>query len=265
MKNSGRLGGRVAWITGGGRGIGRAIALAMASEGAAISVSARTKTEIGSAIKEVESLGCKGLAVQADHMKLEDIRKAAHIILNKFGQIDILVNNAGGVVWSEDMNDLVPWTHDDQLFLDNLNLNLVSAWRATREVLPHMVNRKYGRIIFIGSGYSLHAGGLLVYTVSKHGMVGMTRALAAYTGELGITVNTLCPGWVRTALVEWDKVAVLGGLENAEAAKKQAEADSLQKRIMEAEEMGPMSVLLASEESAGITGQVICVDAGFKV
>jgi len=265
IRNQARLDGRVAWVTGGGRGIGRAIALAMAKEGANIAVSARTKSEIESVAEEIEALGRHGMPVQVDHMRLEDIRDAAQRIINHFGRLDILVNNAGGAVWSDNMDDLMPFTHEDELFLDNLNLNLVSAWRATREVLPHMVERKYGRIIFIGSGYSKNGGGLLVYTVAKHGVVGITRALAAYTGEIGITVNTMCPGWTNTALVDWDYIAQFQGVENAAAARKKAEEDCLQNRIMEPEELGPMAVLLASEEAASITGQVISVDGGFKV
>ena len=179
----GRLTGSTAWITGGGRGIGRAIALEMAREGADIAVSSRTESELSSVTDEVTALGRKAFWIRADALQLPDIQAAATEILSFFGKLDILVNNAGGGVARRGPEDFDPFTHDDQTFLDNLNLNLVSAWRATREVLPQMRDRGYGRIISIGSGYSKRSGGTIVYTAAKHGIVGMTRALAAKVGH----------------------------------------------------------------------------------
>ena len=260
----GRLDGRVAWITGGGRGIGRAIALEMAREGADIAVSSRTEGEIESVTKEIEALGCRGLAVRADVMDLEEIRNAAKKILAHFDRLDILVNNAGGGVPPSNPDGLQPFTHEDRAFMDNLNLNLVSVWRATREVLPHMRDRGYGRIISIGSGYAKNSGGTVVYTAAKHGVVGLTRALAAQVAPYGITVNCLCPGWTNTQLVNFDRIGIAMGVDG-DTARASAENDNLQKRILEPEELGPMAALLASEGSAGITGQVISVDGGYKV
>jgi len=249
----GKLDNRVAWITGGGRGIGRAIALEMAREGADIAVNSRTQKELDAVAEEIEALGRRAFAIRADALKLDDIRKAAKEILAFYGRIDILVNNAGGVVMTDSLD---PFTHDDQAFLDNLSLNLISAWRATREVLPHMRDRGYGRIISIGSGYAKNSGGLVVYTAAKHGIVGMTRALAAQTASFGITVNCLCPGWTNTRLANFDANP---------SGRAKAASENLQNRILEPEELGPMAVLLAAEISAGITGQVISVDGGYKV
>jgi NAD(P)-dependent dehydrogenase (short-subunit alcohol dehydrogenase family) len=260
----GRLDGRVAWITGGGRGIGRAIALEMAREGADIAISSRTESELEGVAGEIEGLGCRALAVRADVMGLEDIRNATREILSHFGRLDILVNNAGGGVPPRKPEDLQPFPHDDQSFLDNLNLNLISVWRATREVLPHMRDQGYGRIINIGSGYAKHSGGTVVYTAAKHGVVGLTRALAALVASHGITVNCLCPGWTNTRLVNFDAMGKAMGVDGA-TARTMVENDNLQKRILEPEELGPMAALLASEVSAGITGQVISVDGGYKV
>ncbi len=259
----GQLDGKVAWITGGGRGIGRAIALAMAREGAEIAVNSRTQSELDNVAGEVKALGRRVLTVKADALSLEDIKRAAKEILTSFGQLDILVNNAGGGIISNP-GDLDPFTHDDQAFLDNLNLNLISAWRATREVLPHMRDRGYGRIISIGSGYAKNSGGTVVYTAAKHGIVGMTRALAAQVASFGITVNCLCPGWTNTRLVNFDSMGSALGMDAA-SARAIVERENLQNRILEPEELGPMAVLLAAEISAGITGQVISVDGGYKV
>jgi NAD(P)-dependent dehydrogenase (short-subunit alcohol dehydrogenase family) len=160
--------------------------------------------------------------------------------------------------------DLLPFSHDDRLFSENLVLNLVSAWWTTQEALPHMRERRHGRVLFIGSGYAKRSGGLVAYTAAKHGLVGLTRALAAQVAPFGITVNCLCPGWTHTRLVDWDALAVAYGTDAA-GARARAEADNLQHRVLEPAELGPMAALLAADESAGITGQVISVDGGFGV
>jgi NAD(P)-dependent dehydrogenase (short-subunit alcohol dehydrogenase family) len=260
----GRLDGRAALVTGGGRGIGRAIALALAREGADVAVTARTRSEIEAVAGEVEALGRRGAAVCADAMDASQTRAAVREAIARLGRLDALVNNAGGIVAPRGLVDLLPFSHDDRLFSENLVLNLVSAWWATQEALPHMRERRHGRVLFIGSGYAKRSGGLVAYTAAKHGLVGLTRALAAQVAPFGITVNCLCPGWTHTRLVDWDALAVAYGTDAA-GARARAEADNLQHRVLEPAELGPMAALLAADESAGITGQVISVDGGFGV
>jgi 3-hydroxybutyrate dehydrogenase/3-oxoacyl-[acyl-carrier protein] reductase len=154
-------------------------------------------------------------------------------------------------------------TQDGELFEKNLFLNLTSAYYATRAALPQMVKQNYGRVIFIGSGYAKRGGGSIAYTAAKHGVVGMTRALA-YQVPATITVNTLSPGWINTALVDYDRIGAGLGID-ASTARTRVESESIQKRVLEPEELGPMAVLLASEEGGGITGQEISVDGGYKV
>lgn len=258
----GRLHDRVAVVTGGGRGIGRAIALDMAREGAAVVVSSRTREQLDNVVAEAKALGADGLTVVADALDREQSKEPVRRAQARFGRVDILVNNVGGGAPLRGSQD--PFTHDDDVFEANLALNLTSAYWTTREALPLMRESGYGRIINIGSGYAKRSGGALAYTSAKHGMIGFTRALAHDTASYGITVNCLCPGWTNTALVDWDAMGRAMGI-SAEAAQALRAAENLQDRVLEPEELGPMASLLAAPESAGITGQVISVDGGYKV
>ena len=200
-----KLSGRVALVTGSGRGIGRAIALAYARDGARLALTSRTRREIEAVAAEVHALGGEAYTF----------------------------------------------------------LNLTSAYYATRAALPQMVAQQYGRVIFQGSGYAKTGGGPIAYTAAKHGLIGLMRAMA-YQVPATVTVNTICPGWTNTALADWDALGKPHGVDGA-AVKAMAEAENIQKRILEPEELGPMAVLIASQEAAGITGQVLCVDGGYRV
>jgi NAD(P)-dependent dehydrogenase (short-subunit alcohol dehydrogenase family) len=127
-----------------------------------------------------------------------------------------------------------------------------------------MREQQYGRVINIGSGASKRAAGALGYTTAKHGLVGLTKALAAAAGRDGITVNCICPGWTNTTLADWDAMARIQN-RSPEEVRARAEAENLQHRVLEPEELGPMAALLASPDGAGITGQVISVDGGYRV
>ncbi len=256
----GRLDGRVAVVTGGGRGIGRAIAMEMAREGATIVVSSRTQADLDRVLAKAVELGAKGATVVADAMDREQAREPVRTAMAEFGRIDILVNNVGGSVGRQ--HD--PFTGDDNSFEDTLVLNLISAFWTSREALPHMRQQQYGRVINIGSGASKRAASTPAYTSAKHGLIGLTKALAAAAGSDGITVNCLCPGWTNTSLTDWDAIARRQNT-TPEEARARAEAESLQHRILEPEELGPMAALLASPDGGGITGQVISVDGGYRV
>ena len=249
-------------MTGGGRGIGRAIALELARHGADVVVSSRTMEQLASVVAEIEALGQSGLAVVADALDREQAKDPVRRAVERFGACDILINNVGGGAPLRGSQEA--FTHDDDVFEANLALNLTSAYWTTREALPHMRDAGYGRVINIGSGYAKRSGGALAYTAAKHGLVGFTRALAHDTAAHGITVNCLCPGWTNTALVDWEAMGRAAGI-SAEAAHAMRAAENLQDRVLEPEELGPMAALLAAPESAGITGQVISVDGGYKV
>ena len=258
----GSLDGKTAVVTGGGRGIGRAIALEMARWGADVVVSSRTLGQLEGVVGEVEAIGRRGVAVVADALDRDTSKEPVRAAMAEFGACDILVNNVGGGAPLRGSQD--PFTHDDDVFEANLALNLTSAYWTTREALPHMRESGYGRILTIGSGYAKRSGGALAYSTAKHGLIGFTRALAHDTAAYGITVNCLCPGWTNTALVDWEAMGKAAGI-TAEEAHAMRAAENLQNRVLEPEELGPMAALLAAPESAGITGQVISVDGGYKV
>jgi NAD(P)-dependent dehydrogenase (short-subunit alcohol dehydrogenase family) len=257
----GQLAGRVAVVTGGGRGIGRAIALRYAREGATVVLSSRTQSDLDAVVAQIgDEGGAAAVAVVADASDRDDARRPVREAIERFERVDILVNNVGGSVGRH--HD--PFTGDDESFERTLVLNLTTAWWTTREALPGMRARGFGRVISIGSGASKRAAASLAYTTAKHGLVGFTKQLAQITGRTGITVNLLCPGWTNTSLLDFEKVAKRAGT-SVEAAVESAEAESAQHRVLEPEELTGMATLLASDEGAGITGQVISVDGGYRL
>ena len=249
----GQLDGRVAVITGGGRGIGEAIALRYAAEGATIVVSSRTASDLENTLSTAKLGADRGLAVVADATDRDDARRPVREALERFGRVDVLVNNVGGTVGNND-----PFLANDEAFEATLVLCLTSAWWTTSAVLPSMRDQGFGRIISIGSGASLP------YTTAKHALVGFTKELAKTGAPFGINANLLCPGWTRTSLVDFERIAQARGTSVA-IEEERAAAESLQHRVLDASELTGMATLLASDDGRGITGQVISVDGGYKV
>ena len=208
-------------------------------------------------------MGTRGFAVIIDVMSREQIAAGVEEAARKLGGLDILINNAGGVI-AENPVHLDPLNHDPRTFEDNLFFNLTQAFYATHAALPYMIKQKWGRIISIGSGYAKNGGGPLAYSAAKHGLIGFTRSLAYATAPHGINVNVLCPGWTNTRLVDWNMLGAMMGVSAAEA-KRSAESQNIQKRIVEPDELGAMAALLASDAASAVTGQVISVDGGFMI
>jgi NAD(P)-dependent dehydrogenase (short-subunit alcohol dehydrogenase family) len=256
----GQLEGRIAVVTGGGRGIGRAIAQRYGQEGATVVVSSRTQADLDAVVAAVRAGGGDGLAVVADSLDRAGAARPVEAAVEQFGRVDVVVNNVGGSVGRG--HD--PFTGDLDSFESTLTLNLTSAWWTTRAALPGMRDRGFGRVINIGSGAARNASAGLAYTTAKHGLVGFTRQLAQLVGELGITVNCLCPGWTNTSLVDWDRIAAGQGV-SPEQAQAKAARESAQNRVLEPEELAGMATLLASADGRGITGQVIGVDGGYRL
>ena len=188
------LEGKVAVVTGAGRGIGRAIAIAYAREGASVCCAARTSLEIEDTVRGIESSGGNALAVQTDVTKLESVEQMFRAAADYFGGIDIVVVNAGGRLDSGRVEDGDPHT-----WLATLEVNLVGAYYTIRAAIPHLKARGSGKIITVGSGIG-HRGRVAssAYASSKAGLWMLTRVAAQELWDYDISVNELIPGPVDT-------------------------------------------------------------------
>jgi NAD(P)-dependent dehydrogenase (short-subunit alcohol dehydrogenase family) len=254
-----KLANRLAFITGGGRGIGRAIALAFGREGASVAVAARSIEQVEAVSKEVTDLGVNGLALECDVQNTGWVNDAFEKFRVHFGRgPDIVVNNAG-IAESE-----LFVKSDEPMWERHLNTNLGGTFRCTHAALPEMIERGWGRVINIASiAGKTGAPYVSAYAASKHGVLGLTRSVALEVAAQGITVNAICPGYVDTEMTE-------RGIENIVAKTGKSPADALkalkrmspQNRMVTAEEVAALALLLASEEGRGINGQAINVDGG---
>jgi NAD(P)-dependent dehydrogenase (short-subunit alcohol dehydrogenase family) len=248
-----KLEGKKAFITGASRGIGRAIALAFAREGAHVALGSRDLAALETLAKEIGN----ARAVRCDVSDPASIARAR----DEVGGVQILVNNAGIA------RSVKVLAMDDEHWLSHLEVNLTGAFRVTRAFLPPMAEAKWGRVINIAStagkvGFAYTAA----YCASKHGLVGFTRALALEVATSGITVNAICPGFVRTEMASEAARNIAQKTKKSEAeATRWLEELSPQKRLMEPEEVAAVAVLLASEEAQGVNGQAINVDGGAVV
>src|SRR5436190_2175096 len=249
---------RVALVTGAGRGIGRAIALAFAAEGAKVALTARTVSELDMAVGEIRAAGGTALALSADLSDRVVPKSLVGEVESKLGPIEILVNNAG-IGSSAGPKPLVEF--DDDLWHKTLQLNLTAPYLLTKAVLPGMLERNWGRIIMIasinGKIGALHGA---AYAASKHGLLGLMRSLAMEVTGQGIAVNAICPGPVHTLMndlrVQYD------ASRRGVAFEDQAKGLTPLGRRLEPEEIAPLAVYLASDAAASVVGQAINIDGG---
>jgi len=249
------LGGRVALVTGGSRGLGLQIAEALGEMGARLALTARKKDELDQAVAHLKARGIEAAAFICDLGRREQVAPTVEAILAKFGKVDILVNNAGAV-WGAPAEDhpLEAW---DKL----VNLNLTGTFLMSQLVAKKsMIPAKWGRIINVASIAGLTASDPRVvktvsYNATKHGVVGLTRQCAAEWGEHGITVNAICPGFFPSRMTK----------ATLDAQAKLVLETTPTKRMGGDEDLKGLAVLLASEASRHITGQAIAVDGGASI
>ncbi len=260
MTNSNQLtlAGRRAVVTGGSKGIGRSIALALAKAGADVAVSARNLPDLEAVAAKIQETGQRSLAIACDVTDPEQVQQMAAAVIEGLGEIDILVNNAGNAGSHKFLN------HPDDLWHRMLSINLTSVFYVTRAFLPPMIERRWGRIITIASIASkVGMPYIAAYTASKHGVLGLTRSLASELITHQITVNAVCPGYVDTPMTDSNISNIINRTGLTEAQAREAlEKTSPQNRLIEPEEVAAVTLMLAQETSKGITGQAINVDGG---
>lgn len=260
-----RLEGKVAVVTGGGAGIGRAIVLALAREGADVLIPDIQEANAHAVAEEVRALGRRAEAVRTDVSREADVQAAMAAGLGAFGRIDILVNNAGVVPGLG-----FPFTRQVEGDWDKVfRVNLKPVFFACKAVAPHFRERRYGKIVNIASiAGPLSSQTMPSYSVVKMGVVTFTKIVAKDLAAFGVNVNAICPGLLYTDM--WEKIgAVLGEINPANAGIPAREL--FDRRVREwvplrreqtPEDIGNAAVFLASDEARNITGQALMVDGG---
>jgi 3-hydroxybutyrate dehydrogenase len=249
---------RVALVTGGGTGIGLAIALAFLREEAHVAIGSRNPVHLRAGEEAARAVGHDALTVRMDVTDAAMVRAAVEEVVNRYGRLDILVNNAG-VSGRTPMAD-----PDDERWHAILNTNLTGAYLCAKQALRHMRDGEHGRIINLSSVLGrFGVPGYAAYCAAKHGIIGFTKALALEVAARGITVNAICPTWVDTAMAQQgiaETAAMLG--VTVEEFRRQAIQGVPIQRMVEASEVADLAVFLASPQAAGITGQAVNICGG---
>jgi len=252
------LSGKIALITGGGTGIGKAIALKLAQNGAKVAIASRSAAKVERAADELKNLSLPVLPLAMDVRSRADVERGFELIKSTWGPTNILVNNAG-------ISGLSMMTDgDDGKWYDILDTNLNGLYLVTKIALKKMPDHAGGRIINISSVLGkFGVPGYTAYCTTKHGMIGFTRALALEVVGRGITVNAICPGWVDTEMATTgirETAAQLG--ITPEEFRAQATAAVPIKRFLDAGEVAEFVCYIASDAARGITGQAINICGG---
>ncbi|MXY47124.1 MAG: SDR family oxidoreductase [Chloroflexi bacterium] len=241
MANSdGRLTGKVAVITGAGKGIGRALAVGFAAEGASVCCAARTASDIDAVVSEIADSGGSAIAIQADVTSIDDMERMHKAAAGAFGGVDIVIANAGGNLERSRVE-----TSDPDLWVETIDVNLKGAYYTAKTAIPHLKERGGGKIITVGSGIG-HNGKISssAYACAKAGEWMLTRVLAQELWEYNISVNELVPGPVSTpgAIAAW---------ESEEGAVNAIESEW----VKEAEDVLPIALFLVTQPDKGPTSQ----------
>jgi NAD(P)-dependent dehydrogenase (short-subunit alcohol dehydrogenase family) len=246
------LAGKVALVTGSGRGIGKAIALALAQAGADVCVTARTESEINKTAAEIRHIGRSALAITADVKDADAVADVVAETVAELNGLHILVNNAGMELPKALMNT------SEADYDTVMDTNLKSMFLFIKAAGSHMIAQKYGRIVNVASvGAFIAAPGQAVYHASKAAVAHLTKATAIELARYNINVNAVAPGWIRTDLIKHL-------LENESMLNKYIKGIPL-RRLGEPEEIGPLVTYLCSDLASYITGSVITIDGGLMI
>jgi 3-hydroxybutyrate dehydrogenase len=252
------LKGRVALVTGGGTGIGLAIAQEFAREGAQVAIGSRAPAHVKEGEAALNARGGEALPLQMDVTDESSVCAAVEAVVKRFGQIDILVNNAG-ISGRTPIND-----PDSSRWEAILATNLTGAYLCSKQVLRVMKDHAQGRVINLSSVLGrFGVPGYAAYCAAKHGIIGFTKALALEVAERGITVNAICPTWVNTAMATQgiEETAAILGIPPEEFRRQAVQAVPIH-RMVEPWEVGALAVYLASPAAAAITGQAVNICGG---
>jgi 3-hydroxybutyrate dehydrogenase len=248
------LKGRTALVTGAGSGIGKAIAVAFANEGANVLVN--DLTEAGRSV--ADDIG--GTFIQADLSDGEAVVALARHALEACGRIDILVNNAG-------FQHVAPVEEfPEDTWVKMIQVMLIAAFQLTQHLVPQMKKKRWGRIINMSSLHGVVASPYKsAYIAAKHGLIGLTKTVALELGEFGITANAICPAYVRTPIVDNQikAQAATHGISEDEVIEKIMLEPAAIKRMIEPEEVAGLALFLASDKASAITGAAHMIDLGW--
>ena len=245
----------VLFVTGAGRGVGRAIALRFARDGYAVAVTGRSHPHLHETAEVILASGGEALALTCDVASREDVWRAVALAEQRLGPIDVLVSNAG-------IASSAPFVKmTDEMWDATLAVNLTGTYNCMRAIAPGMFDRRYGRIINIAStagrvGYPYTAA----YVASKHGVLGLTRAVALEGKDHGVTVNAICPGWLDSEMTAQTIARIVERTgRTPEEARRTLERMNPQGRLIAPDEVAAVAAFLASPEAADINGQDVDV------
>lgn len=255
-----QLTGRAAIVTGGARGIGKAIALALAKAGADVVIADLDEPAGQATLQEIPATGRGAFFERMDISKREEAKRLIETTVERFGRIDILVNNAG-VQHVAPLQDF-PEEQWDRL----LGTMLTGPFLLSKYAFPHMIKQRFGRVINIASAHGLVASPFkAAYVAAKHGLLGLTKVTALEGAAHNVTAVAVCPGYVRTPLVEQQIAdqAKAHGIAEQEVMEQVLLRRQAIKRLLEPEEVAAIVAFLCTEQARGITGSHLAIDLGW--